>query len=251
MRRFALGLALTALAALPAAGQTVDELVAKSIEARGGLAKLKAVTSMRLSGKMTMGPGIEAPISIEFKRPSRVRMEFTFQGNTGVQAYDGAHGWSINPFSGKRDPEPMSADELKDVQEQADMDGPLVDYKAKGNTVELLGKEKVEGSDAYKLKITLKSGDVRYEYLDADSLLPIKEEARRTVRGSEMELESTLGDYKDVGGGLLLPHSIESGAKGRPEKQNLVIEKVELNPPLDDARFTMPAPAKPDAPKQD
>jgi outer membrane lipoprotein-sorting protein len=237
-----------ALPVLPAAGQTVDEVIAKHIEARGGLEKLKSVKSMRLTGKMMMGPGMEAPMTLEMKRPGSMRLEFTFQGMTGVQAYDGKSGWSIMPFQGKKDPEPMSADEAKMAQEEADIEGPLVDYKAKGHTVELLGKEKVEGSDAYKLKVTLKTGTVQYQYLDAESLLEIRTEAKRTVRDSEMEFESTIGDYKEVGG-LLFPHSIQSGAKGRPEKQNIVIEKVELNPVLDDARFRMPEAPKAEAPK--
>jgi outer membrane lipoprotein-sorting protein len=242
LRKCVMGLLVLALPALPAAAQTVDELIAKNIEARGGMEKMKAVQGIRMTGKMMMGPGMEAPLTLEIKRPHNVRMEFTFQGMTGVQAYDGKTGWQISPFGGKTDPEPMSPEELKQADEESDMDGPLVDYKTKGHTVELVGKEKVEGSDAWKLKVTLKNGTVQYTYLDADSFLAIKEETKRTVRGSETEIESTLGDYKEVGG-LLIPHSIQSGAKGRPEKQNIVVEKVELNPKIDDARFKMPAAA--------
>jgi outer membrane lipoprotein-sorting protein len=251
LRKCVMGLLALGVAASPAGAQTVDELIAKNLEARGGLDKLKAVKTLRLSGKMTMGPGMEAPVILELKRPNSVRMEFTFQGMTGVQAYDGASGWMITPFGGKTDPEPMSPEDARDAEEQSDLDGPLVDYKSKGHTVELVGKEKVEGSDAYKLKVTLKNGTVNYTYLDADSYLTIREESRRTVRGSEVEVESTIGDYKDVGGGLLMPHSIENGTKGQPQKQNILVEKVELNPPLDDARFKMPAPAKAEPPKQD
>ena len=140
----------------------------------------------------------------------------------------------------------------KELDNQADIDGPLVDYKAKGHQVELVGKEKVEGSDAWKLKVTLKNGDVQHIYLDADSYLEIRNESKRTIRGSETELENTIGDYKEVGG-LLWPHSIQSGAKGRPEKQSFAFESIEVNPTIDDARFKMPAPAaKPaEAPKPD
>jgi outer membrane lipoprotein-sorting protein len=246
-----LGAAVLALPGPQAWAQTVDELIAKNVEARGGLEKMKAVKSIRMTGKMTMGPGMEAPISLELKRPNSVRMEFTIQGNTGVQAYDGKDGWSIDPFGAKQEAEPLSADDMKDIEEQADLDGPLVDYKAKGHTVELLGKEKVEGSDTYKLKITLKSGDIRYQFLDADTFLTIREESKRMVRGTEQEVESTVGDYKDVGGGLLMPHSIQNGAKGRPEKQNIALETVELNPNLDDARFKMPEAPKAEPAKQD
>jgi outer membrane lipoprotein-sorting protein len=251
LRKFVMGLLALTLPAVAVTAQTVDELIAKNVEARGGLDKLKSVKSMRVSGKMTMGPGMEAPVILELKRPNRVRMELTFQGMTGVQAWDGQNGWVITPFGGKTDPEPMSPDDAKEAEEQADLDGPLVDYKSKGHSVEFVGKEKLEGSDVYKLKVTLKNGTVNHTYLDADSYLTIREESKRTMRGSEVEVESTIGDYKDVGGGLLLPHSIENATKGQPQKQNIIIEKVELNPALDDARFKMPAPAKPEPPKQD
>jgi hypothetical protein len=129
------------------------------------------------------------------------------------------------------------------------MDGPLVDWKAKGHKVELVGKEKLEGTDVYKLKVTMKDGNVHYLFLDADSYLDIKGEAKRTVRGTEVETEQTIGDYKEVGGHMV-PHSFESGAKGRPEKQKMTIEKVELDVPIEDARFAMPAKKDEPAPKK-
>jgi len=248
MLRKALPGLLLAILAAPAAAQTVDEVIAKSLEARGGLDKLKAIQSIRMAAKMSMGP-MELPMVIEMKRPGNFRADITVQGTVAVQAYDGAHAWGISPM-GTGQPEPMPAEAAKEMVEQADMDGPLVDYKAKGNLVELVGKEKVEGSDAYKLKITKKDGDVEYHFLDADSYLPVRVEARRTIRGTEIEGESTLGDYKEAGG-FLWPYSIQSGAKGRPEKQSLVVEKIEINPAIDDARFKMPAPKPAEAPKKD
>ncbi len=244
-------LTISALA-LPVHAQTVDELIAKNIQARGGMEKLKSVQSLRMSGKMTFGQGMEAPITLELKRPKELRMEFTVQGLTGVQAYDGSSGWMIMPFSGKKDPEPMTADVVKALEVQADMDGPLVDYKAKGHKVELVGKEKVEGTDAYKLKVTLKNGDLRNIYLDSDSFLEIKSEGKRTVRGTEVETESSIGDYKEVDG-IMFPFSIEAGAKGSPQKQKYSIEKIQLNVPMEDSRFKMPAAKrepKPEAPKK-
>jgi hypothetical protein len=255
-----LGLIVLALMVLPAAAQTpapaagaapamgVDQIIAKNTEARGGLDKMKAVKSIRMTGKMTMGPGMEAPVTLEMKRPKFMRMEFTFQGMTGIQAFDGKNGWSVMPFGGKKDPEPMTVEELQQADEEADIDGPLVDYKSKGYTVEVIGKEKVEGSDAYKLKVGMKNGSVRYVYLDADTMLEIRTEEKRMIRGSEMEVESTIGDYKEVDG-LLFPFSIQSGAKGHPEKQSLVIEKIELNPALDESRYSMPAAAAAEPPK--
>jgi len=249
LRRALLGVLAVAVLTAPALAQTVDEVIAKSLEARGGLDKLKAVQSIRMTGKMTMGPGMEAPVTIEMKRPRNARIEFTIQGSTGVQAYDGQQAWGISPL-GSQQPEPMPAEMAKELDDQADLDGPLVDYKAKGHQVELVGKEKVEGSDAFKIKVTKKDGDVEYYYLEAESYLPVKVEAKRTIRGSEIEGEVTLGDYKEAGA-FLWPYSIQSGAKGHPEKQSLVIATIEVNPAIDDARFKMPAPKPAEPPKQD
>jgi hypothetical protein len=227
------------LVAGPAAAQTLDEILAKNLEARGGLDKLKSVQSVRISGRMTVGPGIEAPIALELKRPNQMRLDITVQGMTGSQAYDGTGGWALMPFGGQKNPEPMSADETKLAEEQADIDGPLVDYKTKGHTVELVGKEQVEGTDTFKLKVTMKNGVVRHIYLDAEYFLEIRDEGKRTIRGAEMETESIVGDYKEVGG-IMFPHSIESGVKGMPQRQKLSVDKIELNVPIDAARFKMP-----------
>jgi outer membrane lipoprotein-sorting protein len=240
LRTFARGLLAVVALAAPLAAQTVDEIVAKNTEARGGLAKLKAVKSVKMTGRMTVGPGMEAPVVMEMKRPDKLRLDITVQGMTLSQAYDGKQGWQINPFGGGKNAEPMSPEDLKIAEEQADMDGPLVDWKAKGHKVEFISKEKVEGTDAYKLKVTLKNGNVRYMYLDADSYLDIKGEEKRTVRGTERETEQTIGDYKEVGG-LMIPHSFESSAKGRPEKQKITIEKIEIDAPIEESRFAMPA----------
>jgi outer membrane lipoprotein-sorting protein len=238
--------ALTALATLaPAASaQTVDDIIAKHVAARGGLEKLKAVKTMRMTGTMAVGPGIEAPFTLETKRPNLMRVEFTLQGQTGVQAFDGKTAWMVMPFMGKKDPEAMPAEETKTIEEQADFDGPLVDYAAKGHTVELVGKETVEGAEAYKLKVTLKNGDVRYIYIDTEYHLEIRAEGTRTMRGTPIDFESSTGDYKEVDG-MMFPHAIESGAKGMPQRQKMTIAKIELNPAIDDARFAMPAPAAP------
>jgi outer membrane lipoprotein-sorting protein len=248
-------LAMVALAVMSPAlwGQTVDEIIAKNTQARGGMDKLKSVQSIKLTATMAMGPGMEAPGILFQKRPALARLEFTIQGLTAVQAYDGKNAWQIMPFMGKKDAELMSADEAKEVEEMAEIDGPIVDYKAKGNQVELLGKEKIEGTDAYKLKVSLKNGDVQTVFIDSDSFLSIREETKRTVRGSEQVYESSIGDYKEVNG-IMFPFAIESGVKGSQQKQKLTIQKIELNVPVDDAMFKMPppappAPAKPEAPK--
>jgi outer membrane lipoprotein-sorting protein len=238
---------LIVAAVLVAAGATahaesVDDIIAKNIQARGG-DKLRAVQTLRMSGKLVAGPGIEAPFTIEIKKPGRLRFEVVVQGMTIVQAVDGDAGWVIQPMTGKKDAERMSPDDLKETQDQADFEGPLVDYKKKGHKVELAGKEKIEGTDAYKLKVTKKNGDTEYIYLDADAFLEIKSEGKRIVRDTPVEFESTTGDYKDVSG-VMFPFSAELGAKG--QKVKLSFTKIEVNPKIDDARFKMPAPSAPD-----
>ena len=238
LRKTIMLLALGLLLAPIAHAQSVDDILAKHYEACGGLAKLKALNTMRVTGSMTMGPGMEAPITMERKRPGMRRMEFTIQGMTGIQAFDGAKTWSVMPFMGKKDPEVGTAEDNKNALDDADFDGALVDYKTKGHTIELMGKEPVEGADAYKLKVTKKNGNIEYDYLDAETYLLVKTEGKIKRRGTEMDGETTYSDYKDVDG-LMQAFSMEVGTKEM--KQKLAFSKIELNVPLDDARFAVPA----------
>ena len=238
--------AVAAVLAAPAAGQTVDEVIAKSFEARGGLDKLKAIQSIRMTGRMSVGAD-DLSMVVEMKRPDKIRVDTTGRGRTAVQAYDGKTAWGIAPMGTGR-AEALPTELARAIAEQADIDGPLVDYQAKGHQVALIGKERVEGRNAFKLKVTRKNGNVEYYFLDASSYLPIRVEGRRTVRGAEIEGEGTIGDYRKAGG-FLWPHRLENGAKGMPDKQVLTIEKIEVNPPIDDARFRMPGPKPADAPK--
>lgn len=246
IRRLALTAATLALLAPLATAETLDEVLARHYEALGGMEKLKGVQTVRMTGKMIMGQGMEAPFVMEKARPNRFRMEFTFQGMTGVQAFDGKGGWMVMPFSGKKDPEPMPSEMVKEMEEQADFDGPLVDWQSKGHTVELLGTEDVEGTPAYKLKATLKNGNVITYFLDAETFLTLKEESKRHIRGTEVESESSVGDYKQVEG-LTIPFAMEMGAKGAPQRQRMVTDKVEINPKVEDGRFAMPVVAKADS----
>ena len=254
MRRFVSAALLVFATGAVAHAENVDDIIAKNLKARGGADKLKGIQTLRYTGKMMAGPGLELPFTMEYKRSKRMRFEITFQGNQIVQAVDGDSGWTINPMTGKKDPERMAPDDLKEAQDQADFDGPLVDYKQKGYKVELAGKQKAEGSDAYKIKVTKKNGDIENLFLDADAFLEIRSEGKRTQHGSEVEFESTTGDYKEVGG-LMFPFSVEFGAKGQQMgKAKLVITKIEVNPKIDDARFKMPAASadkKPTAPAED
>jgi outer membrane lipoprotein-sorting protein len=238
MSKRSLAAAAGLLCALAAMGQTADELIEKNIQARGGLAKLQSIQTLRLIGTMSVEDQ-RMPSTLEIKRPNKTRWEFTVDGETGIQAYDGKTGWVLMPFEGKTQPEEMSPEDLKDIELQADIDGPLVDYKSKGNRVELLGREKVDERDAWRLRVTLKNGESRDLYLDAGTSLQFLSVTRRTVDGREVEVESAIGDYRPVGG-VLLSHLFEASVKGAPQKQTLKFDKIEVNVPIDDSRFQMP-----------
>lgn len=244
MRKVVLTIATLALFAIPASAQTADEIVAKYIKAIGGMEKIQAVNTLRRSGKYTGGGGFEALVLQDNKRGNSVREEFSLQGMTGINAYDGKTGWKIEPWGGKKDPESLGEEEMKSILEDSDFDGPLVNYRLKGNKVEFVGMEEFEGTDTFKLKVTRPNGDVYFYYLDTDSYIPIKIDTKRTVRGAEREYETALGDYKEVAG-WYLPYSIESNVKGSPGKQKVVYEKIEANVPLDESRFSMPVIVKP------
>jgi hypothetical protein len=219
---------------------TADQLVAKNIEAKGGASALHDLQTLRLTGKMLVQEG---QIQLSFlqikKRPDEARTEASLQGMTQIEAYDGKEGWKVSPFFGRKDPERMSADDVKALVEDAEMDGPLIDWQTKGNTVEYLGTEDVDGTPAHKLKVTRKNGDVSFVYLDPDHFLEIRVLTQRTRHGAYEEVETDLGDYEKAGG-VFVSTSIEFGRKGAPDKQRIVIDKVEANVPVDDTIFHFP-----------
>jgi hypothetical protein len=220
---------------------TVDALVAKNIEAKGGIEALRAVRSVRFTGKMLVNQGqLELAYTQTKERGGRLRTEVTLQGMTLVQAYDGAEGWKISPFGGRKDPEKMSVDDAKSLVEDAEIDGPLVDWEAKGSTVEYLGPEDVDGTLAHKLKVVRKNGDISYVYLDPDYFLEIRILTQRLEQGAQVEVETDLGDYEKIAG-VFFPFSLEAGPKGSSDKQKIVIEKAEANAVVDEASFKFPA----------
>jgi hypothetical protein len=219
---------------------TVDELVAKNIEAKGGAAALHNLQSLRATGKLLVQQGqIELGYLETKKRPDEVRTEASLQGMTQIQAYDGKDAWRVSPFFGRKDPERMSADDAKALIEDSEIDGPLVDWKEKGSTVEYLGTEDVDGTPAHKLKVVRKNGDVSFVYLDPNHFLEIRILTGRMRHGAYEEQEIDLGDYEKVDG-VFVPTSIESGGKGAPDKQRTIIDKVEANVPVDDGMFHFP-----------
>jgi hypothetical protein len=223
----------------PGAGaQTVDEVIAKNIQARGGMEKLKAVRSLRTTAKLTQG-SFRADFRQENKRADKVREELIVQGMAQVQAYDGKTGWQISPFGGRKDPELLSQDDLKSLAVDADIDGPLVGYKEKGHKAELVGHDSMEGTDCFKIKLSMKNGDVRYYYLDSDSYLELKVEIQTTIRGALQESELYYGDYEQVNG-IYYPFTVEQAQKGSSSRTQISLEKVEQNVALEDAVFAMP-----------
>jgi outer membrane lipoprotein-sorting protein len=226
--------------------QTVDEIIAKNIQAHGGMEKIKAVETQRSTGKILFG-SIQATVVQINKRPDKVREEASLQGFTQIQVYDGKGAWQINPFGGRKDPQLMSEDDAKSLVVDADIDRPLVDYKQKGHKAELVGHDSVEGTDCYKIKLTLKDGDIFTYYLDTDSFLELKLETKMTIRGAIQEQETYYGDYEEVNG-MYFPFSLESAQKGDPNRTKTTIEKMEINIPVNDTVFVMPT-AKPAAAK--
>jgi outer membrane lipoprotein-sorting protein len=235
---------LFCLLPLAAAGQTPDYILDRAIAARGGLDKIRAVQGERISGHISFGPDAEGPFFVELKRPRKMHMEFSMQGSTMVRVYDGkSAGWANNPFAGKNNPEPMAEEELKNISEESDFDGPLVNYKAKGNQIELAGKDKVEGREVYRLKLTTKNGDVRFYLFDSETFFLLKWEGKRKFKDEDMPVESYFRDYHDVGG-LQFAFEIDSGTSAEEINQKILIDKIELDPEISDSRFLKP-PAPP------
>ncbi len=220
--------------------QTAEELVEKNIQAKGGIDKIKSAKTLRITGRLKNVRGRTAEFGEANKRPDLVRQTLTMQGMTAIEAYDGSTGWQTQPFRGRKDPELMGEDTLRDLLLASDFDGPLVDYAEKGNKVEYLGHDLVDGDDALRLRVTLKNGDVIYYYLDPDTYLEIRKEIRQFVRGSVRERVVDVGSYKPVNG-VLYPFSIAEGPASNPGAQVTTIQTIEVNVFIPDSEFALPA----------
>jgi outer membrane lipoprotein-sorting protein len=228
------------LFAAAAAGETAEELIQKNIVARGGVEKLRAIRTLRMTGTMTLGEEGTAPTVLEFKRPANVRWEFTVDGQTAIQAFDGKTAWVVMPFTGQTEPQEMSPEDRRGLELQADIDGPLVDAEKKGYRITLVGRESVDGRDAWKLKVTSRTGDERFVYLDAKTYLQFLTVTERPIEGQTVQIQNRIGDYREVGG-VRLPHSFEAAAEGLSQSQILRFDKIEVNVEIDDARFALPS----------
>ena len=217
---------------------TADQIVQKHVAALGGIDKLNAIRTLVVTGKASILGQLEAPLLIRVMRPNRMRLEIEFQGHTLVQAFDGVNAWTVNPMTGSG-PKQSNEEDTRAAQESSDfIGGNLVDYKSKGNTIELVDKEDLDGVTVYQLKLTKKNGSVEYDYLDAESFLPVKTEAKRRQLGQEVRYESKISDYKPVEG-VLMPFSVQQMVNGHLAME-IKIEKMDANVPLDAAIFKMP-----------
>ena len=218
-----LGLSATASAV------TLDDLVAKNLAAHGGADKLRAITTMHTVGKLRLSGGLEAKTESFVVAPDKIRFEFTLQGLTAINAWDGQQGWTISPFQGRKEPQKTTPDDNRSLIHGTDIAGPLLDWKAKGEKLEYLGTEDIDGTDAYKLRVTWKNGDSRVIYLDPDQYLEIRIVDHILVRGQEQVQATDLGEYEKVDG-VYIPFE-----QGRNH-----LDSAELNKPIDVAMFAFP-----------
>jgi len=282
---WALAISLAAAGDIPAsqAKLSAADIVDKNVAARGGLQAWRSVHTMSLAGKLGAGGNqratlpvpapaaprsskqkfseqmfstrsveeVQLPFVLELERPRKMRMELQFKGQTAIQVFDGANGWKLRPYLNRRVVEPYTPDEMKMASMQADLDGPLVDYAAKGTQIELAGMEKVEDRDTYKLKLTMKNGEAIHVWIDAQTFLEAKIEGQpRRLDGTYHPVEIYFQDYRPVNG-LQIPHVLETkvlpvtktalGIRDTPvPAEKIIIDKVVVNPKLDQSHFSKP-----------
>lgn len=238
-RSFASATALLAALSLSslAYAQTVDEIIAKNLKAKGGAEKWKSINAVRMTGKVTV-QGMELPLIVYAKRPNMSRQEISVQEKKIVQAFDGTTPWMINPMMGSETAQEIPGPQGEMMKTESDFDGALMDWKAKGHTVELVGNEKLDGKSVHHLKVMKKSGSVQHFFLDADSGIELKTTTEIDAGGAKQVIESEMSNYQPIEG-VMLPHTIKQMLNGTQVVQ-MTIDKVELNPPIEDALFKMP-----------
>ena len=270
--------AVAAESKAPSVTLSAAQIVDKHIAARGGLQAWHEVQTLSVAGKMDAGSGdsaarsavlakagagaavrrpaggaaagpekltekpqVQLPFRLEMKRPRKSRLEIDFAGKTAVQVYDGQSGWKLRPYLNRNDVEPFSEQEAKAQSDTGDLEGPLVDYAAKGTKIALEGVEPVDGRNAYKLLLTRKSGDAQHIWIDAQSFLDVKIEGiPRRMDGKMHKVWISQRDFRLVQG-VMIPFVVETAVEGYRETHKMLIEKVTLNQKLDDAVFGKPA----------
>jgi len=234
----ALGLVLAASAAR---GQTptVDEIVAKNLAARGGLDKLRGLQTMKMTGTINV-QGMDMPLTVMTKRPNLLFQEMTMQGQRMVSAFDGAKVWAINPMLGPG-PRELTGQQADMIRDQASFDGPLVNYKDRGDTLEMAGSADVGGAKAWKLKLTRKiGGRSMFIYVDADTGLEKQWSATVDQSGMTIDVDTVMLDYQPTPEGVLVARSMRTLVGGQ-QQGLLKVLTVEYNVPIEDAAFQMPA----------
>ena len=221
-----------------ASAPTADQVIAKLIAARGGRAKLASVHTARLFGIITFANGVGGPLVVSIARPPRIRSQFTMNGRTMTQGYDGHVAWLFDGTAAH----PLTADQSANVAAGADFDGPLVDYAAKGNRVTLVGLDTADGRPAYDVRVTLASGLVDDYFIDTVTWMQAKWRGGRKEDTVAVVYESWFRDYRRVGG-VQFAFRIDSRTVGRPGFQLIALDSVQLNPALAPDLFTMPAAA--------
>jgi hypothetical protein len=218
----------------------VDEIVAANLTARGGRERIEALRSIRESGTATASGGRVAHLVREVKRPGMFRLEFSYQGTTSVFANDGETGWQVAPLQGQFEPQVVAPEvDAAGGVDQADVEGPLVGWREKGHSVELIGRETLPSGEAFKLKLTLAGGAIRYDYVDVATHQVVRSDVTRIIRGRPVQLENAYSDFREVDG-LVFPFRVETRVEGSPEVLTIVVEEIDLDPELDDARFRLP-----------
>ena len=237
-------LAVFAAAATSEAQTTLSaaQIVDKNIAARGGLTAWHSVQTMTMEGTLDAG-GKEnhtLPFVMKLKRSHKSRLEITFKDQTSVQVYDGTLGWKVRPFLNRNEVEPFTAAEANSAQSTDELDGPLVDYAAKGTQIELAGSDPVEGHPAYKLKLTLHNGEKRNLWIDAGTFLELKMEGEpRKVDGRLHNVAVYFRDYKTEHG-LTTPRVQETAVEGVKQTYKMTISRVAVNEPMEDSLFQKP-----------
>ena len=239
LRVFGNAVAIAALVGAMVSGQTptVDDIVAKNLAAKGGVEKLRAVTSVKMTGRIK-GPSGEMPVVSYAKRPNMRRRENVNDGQTFILAFDGKTVWAVNPLMSTRPREITGPQADMTRQDADDFDSVLIDYKAKGRTVELVGTEAVQGITMHRLRVTTKTGAVQEIYINAETMLESKMVMQIEQAGRKDVVTSEFSNYKEVDG-VKVPLNIRQTVNGKLVAE-VIYDQVQFNAPMDDALFAMP-----------
>ena len=217
--------------------QDADEIINNYFENTGGLKAWNDLSSLKITMVMEM-QGMQLEGTMYQKKPNKQRMEISVQGKTIITAYDGEVGWMINPMMGSEDPQKMPPEAVEQMKDQK-FESELLNYKEKGNTIELQGTEEVEGTETYKIQLTKKNGDIEFYFFDTEYFVPIME--RRSIKTGPtkgQEVETYISDYQEVGD-YMMPFFIEAKSGGQ-SIQKMTFSVYSVNEELSDSMFTMP-----------